>query len=119
MTLKREAGTYIVSVELPGHAPVTRQVELAAGKAVMVNEALLQAAGYIDISIAPEAAARAASVSVDGKASGAGKQGPYKLGKHAVRAEAPGFRAAEAQATVDNGGTAQVSLTLDALPGKT
>ena len=118
LTLKREVGTYVVSIEIAGYAPVSRQVELAAGKAAVVSETLMQAAGYIDVTVAPEAAARAASVTVDGKAAGAGKQGPYKVGKHAVRAEAAGYRAAEQQTGVDNGGIAQVALTLEALPGK-
>jgi formylglycine-generating enzyme required for sulfatase activity len=118
LTLRKDAGTYVISIELSGYAPVSRQVEIASGKMAVVSEALMQAAGYIEISLAPEAAARAASITVDGKPAGPGKQGPYKLGKHAVRAEAPGYRAAEAQAGVDNGGTAQVALTLEALPGK-
>gem|GEM_PF-1942924 len=118
LTVKREVGTYVVSIELSGYAPASRQVELTAGRAVVVNESLMQAAGYLEVSVAPEAAARAGSVTVDGKPTGAGKQGPYKVGKHAVRAEAAGYKASEQQAEVDNGGTTQVSLSLEALPGK-
>ncbi len=107
LTLKRGAGTYVVSVEISGYAPVTRQMEIVAGKMAVMSETMMPAAGYIEIGIAPEPAARAASVTVDGKPAGAGKQGPYKLGKHLVRAEAVGYRAAEQQAEVDNGGTAR------------
>lgn len=118
LTLKREAGTYVVSIELSGYAPASRQVELMAGKAAVVNETLMQAAGYIEVSVAPEPAARSGSVTVDGKPAGVGKQGPYKVGKHAVRAEAAGYKPAEQQTDVDNGGTTQAALTLEALPGK-
>ncbi len=118
LTAKRDAGTYVVSIELPGYAPVSKQVEVAGGRSVVVSESLMQAAGYIEVGVQPEAAARGASITVDGQAAGVGKQGPFKVGKHSVRAEASGFRAAEQSVAVDNGGTAQVSLVLEALPGK-
>ena len=118
LTLKNDAGTYVVTIELPGYAPVSRTVELAPGKSAVVNEKLMQAAGYIDVGVQPEAAARAASVTVDGQLAGVGKQGPYKVGKHAVRAESAGYKAAEQSIGVDNGGTASVQLVLEALPGK-
>ena len=118
LSVKREAGTYVVSVELSGYAPVSRSMDVAPGKTAVMNETLLQAAGYIEVSVAPDAAARAAGVTIDGKPAGVGRQGPYKVGKHAVRAEAAGYRAAEESVDVDNGGTAQAALALEALPGK-
>jgi hypothetical protein len=118
VVLKREPGTYVVSIELSGYAAVSRTVELTAGKTATLREALMQAAGFIEVSVAPEAAARAARVTVDGAAAGAGKQGPFKVGSHLVRADAPGYRAAQQQSSVDSGGVAQVSLALAPLPGK-
>lgn len=38
VTAKRDPGTYVVTVELPGFAPASRQVEVAAGKTALVNE---------------------------------------------------------------------------------
>jgi hypothetical protein len=64
LTVKRDAGSYVVSIEMAGYAPVSRQVELAAGKSAVINETLMQAAGYIEVNVAPGAAARAASVTV-------------------------------------------------------
>jgi len=118
LTVKRDAGSYVVSIELSGYAAVTRQIDLAGGRAALVSESLMQAAGYIEVSVSPDAAARTASVAVDGKSAGAGKQGPYKVGRHAVRAEAQGYKPAEQSVEVDNGETAQVSLALEALPGR-
>ena len=118
LTIKRDAGTYVVTVELPGYAPASRQVDVASGKTALVNESLMQAAGYLEIGVSPDGAARAANVTVDGQPAGVGKQGPYKVGKHAVRVEASGYQAAEQAVGVDNGGTASVSLGLEALPGK-
>jgi formylglycine-generating enzyme required for sulfatase activity len=118
LSVKKDAGTYVVSIELPGYAPVSRQVDLAAGKMAVVNEKLMQAAGYLDVSVSPPAAAQAARVTVDGAVVGVGKQGPYKVGAHAVRAEAAGYKPAKQSATVDNGGTTPVQLSLEALPGK-
>ena len=118
LSVKKDAGTYVVSIELPGYAPVSRQVDLAAGKTAVVNEKLMQAAGYLDVSISPQAAAQLAHVTVDGAAAGVGKQGPYKVGSHAVRAEAAGYKPVEQSAAVDNGGTTLVQFALEALPGK-
>jgi hypothetical protein len=118
LTIKKDAGTYVVTVELPGYAPASRQVDVASGKTVLVNESLMQAAGYLEIGVSPEEAARAGNVTVDGQPAGVGKQGPYKVGKHAVRVEASGYKPAEQTVGVDNGGTASVSLVLEALPGK-
>jgi Sulfatase-modifying factor enzyme 1/PEGA domain len=109
-----DPGTYVVSVELAGHAPVTRSVDVASGRAAVVNEKLMQAAGYIDISVIP----KDARVSVDGAPAGAGKQGPFKVGRHTVRAESAGYKAAEVVADVDNGGTTPAQLSLEARPGK-
>jgi formylglycine-generating enzyme required for sulfatase activity len=118
LTVKKDAGTYVVTLELPGFAPVSRTVELQAGRSAVVNEKLMQAAGYLDISIAPAAAASGARVTVDGVAAGTGKQGPYKVGKHTIAAQSAGYRGTEASAEVESGGTNSVPLTLEALPGK-
>ena len=37
LTVKRDAGTYVVSVELSGYAPVSRQIEIAARKTAVMN----------------------------------------------------------------------------------
>jgi formylglycine-generating enzyme required for sulfatase activity len=57
-------------------------------------------------------------VTIDGKPAGVGKQGPYKTGRHSVRAQASGYTAAEQEIMVDNGEIAIVSLSLAVLPGK-
>lgn len=118
LTVKKDAGTYVVTLELPGFAPVSRTAELQAGRSAVVNKKLMQAAGYLDISIAPSAAASGARATVDGVAAGTGKQGPYKVGKHTIAAQSAGYQGTEASAEVENGGTNSVPPTLEALPGK-
>lgn len=118
LTVKRDAGSYVVSIELAGFAPVSKQVDVEAGKAAVLNETLLQAAGYLEIAVSPDAAARAASIAIDGNAAGPGKQGPFKVGTHTVRAEAQGYKPAEAKFSVDSGGTTPARLALEPLPAR-
>src|SRR5258708_15797297 len=84
LSVKKDVGIYVVSIELPGYAPVTRQVDLAAGKMAVINEKLMQAAGYLDVSVSPQAAAQLARVTVDGVVAGAGKQAPSNVAPHAL-----------------------------------
>ena len=54
LTTKRPAGTYVVTLELPGYAPASRQVDVVGGQIATVNEVLLHAAGYLEVSVVPE-----------------------------------------------------------------
>ena len=74
------------------------------------------------VSVKPPSAAIFAQVRVDGAPVDASRQVLAFLGPHLVRAEAPGFKPAEATATVVRGQTAYVNLSLELEPesvGKT
>jgi formylglycine-generating enzyme required for sulfatase activity len=64
-------------------------------------------AGVIDIKVTPDTA----RVTVDGQPAGQGSQGPFALGPHTVRAEAPGYQPLEQVVTLD-GPQATVALVL-------
>jgi len=109
-----EPGAHLVVITAPGHQPLTRSVEVAAGAEVTVSETLLQHAGSLEISVAPAAA----KVLIDGRASRAGRTDGLAIGQHVVRAEAPQHKAAERSVTVENGAVARVDLALEPMPGR-
>jgi formylglycine-generating enzyme required for sulfatase activity len=111
---KVASGQYLVTLEKDGFTPVSKQVEVEAGREVALIERLMKSGGWLDISVTP----LDAEVSVDGRSAGTGKQGPYAVGRHTVRAEARGYKAGEQGVEVEDGATASVRMELSAQPGR-
>jgi len=61
--------------------------------------------GFIEVSVYPRAAAKVARISIDGKPSRVGRQGPFAAGRHDVLVEARGFRDTEDVTEVEDGRT--------------
>ena len=75
-------------------------------------------AGTLAVSVKPLSAAVLVQLKVDGTPVETGRQLLAFFGPHLVRAEAPGFKPAEATATVVSGQTASVTLALELEPSR-
>jgi TolB-like protein len=99
LTQAMAAGSYDLGFELPGYVPVWKPLVVEAGHESTVSTRMVEQRlfarvlndGYIEVSATPAAA----SITIDGKPSGVGRQGPFAFGRHIVRAEAPGYTASE------------------------
>jgi formylglycine-generating enzyme required for sulfatase activity len=109
-----EEGTYYVTIESNGFAPVTRQIAVERGHETAVFERLSKVVGYLDVTVVPATA----RVFVDGAPAASGKQGPFPIGKHIVRVEAAGHAVIEQAIEIENGVTVPLTIELQRLPGK-
>ena len=118
-------GAYTVQIARPGHIPWSNRVTLTSSSPARVVAADLQPgldmAGRVTGSVYIDSRPRGARVMIDGRFVGTT---PFRMpglaaGRHEVRLELDGYRAATQQVPVTAGRESRVAMTLDpaALPG--
>jgi hypothetical protein len=116
LTKTMPVGSYDVSMEMPGYVPVWKPVVIDTDRESSVSERMVEqrlfirvlADSYIKVLTNPPGA----SVFIDGRPAGTGRQGPFTAGRHTVSAQAEGYRPTELNVAVSSGTTALAILTL-------
>ena len=110
------SGSHIVLVTSKGYSPLSRNVEVEAGREATVSEQLaeLKKVGTIEIALRPPGA----RLTLDGRLAGGSVIDDVPVGRHKLRAELANHKPAEREVQVDIGEVARVSLDLEPFPGR-